>query len=583
MSLLLCAWFPYNQRRMEAAAAVVDAPPPPRSASAPAWRVSWLTPRRCRVILVVLLGYGFYSHLQYLRYDCPIDLSGDEAHYWEWSRRLDLSYYSKGPLVAYLIRASCAVFGDVMWAVRLPALVLGVGTSLVTYALTKRLFGSDRLALGAVLLNHIVPMFIAGSVLMTIDPPFFFCWALATYLLARVLFDDDRRRRWLWVAIGVVVGAGFLAKYAMLLWLPIALLVLWVDGRRGRGELAKWEGWATALVVALLFTIPIIAWNARHDWVSFRHVGKQTGASASAEGSLLLAPLRIVEFLAGQAAIVGPPLVVMIVAAAFYAFRRRREDPDGPDSRRMSFLLWVGLPFLVLATLTNLRAKAQLNWPAPAYFTLMVLVAYYLSTRLRDRTSWRPWRAWFYPAVAFGLLMMPVAHNFEVVYPLISWADRTITRPLFGTGLAIRQLDPTVKLRGWEELGAHVSGQVERLGPGTFILAEDYQAASELAFYVPGQPRTYYMGSYLWNEPKRQSQFDVWPDRSLDPAQNPALVGRNAVYVGWFKPDLWDAFEAVDELPLLDIERRGVKIRSFRVYRCYNFRGLTRPVQKQQY
>src|SRR4051794_27110400 len=127
------------------------------------WRVGWLTPWRCRAILVVLLAYGFFSHLAYLRDpNCPLDLSGDEAHYWDWSRNLDLSYYSKGPLVAYLIRASCWSVGqDVMWAVRLPALVLGVGTSLLTYALTRRMFGSDRLALGAVLLNHIVPMFIA--------------------------------------------------------------------------------------------------------------------------------------------------------------------------------------------------------------------------------------------------------------------------------------------------------------------------------------------------------------------------------------------------------------------------------------
>src|SRR5881396_3799365 len=213
---------------MEAAAVAVR-PSHAEPTATPAWRLGWLTPWRARLILVLVLGYGFYGHLQYLRQNCPIDLSGDEAHYWDWSRRLDLSYYSKGPLVAYLIRASCAAFGEVMWAVRFPALVLGVGTSLVTYALTKRLFESDRLALGAVLLNHIVPMFIAGSVLMTIDPPFFFCWALATYLLALVLFDG---RRWAWPLIGVVVGVGFLAKYAMLLWLPIALLVLWIDGER---------------------------------------------------------------------------------------------------------------------------------------------------------------------------------------------------------------------------------------------------------------------------------------------------------------------------------------------------------------
>src|SRR5437763_9841190 len=139
--------------------------------SRPAWNLGWLTPARCRLILAGVLLLGFVSHLLYLTHDCPIDLSGDEAQYWDWSRHLDLSYYSKGPLIAYIIRASCGLFGDNMPAIRLPALLLGVGTSLVTYALTRRLFGSERLALGAVLLNHLLPMFIARSLLMPIDSP----------------------------------------------------------------------------------------------------------------------------------------------------------------------------------------------------------------------------------------------------------------------------------------------------------------------------------------------------------------------------------------------------------------------------
>src|SRR5688572_14012601 len=81
----------------------VDAIVPPSS------RIDSLTPARCRLILAAILLAGFGGHLLYLTANCPIDLSGDEAHYWDWSRRLDLSYYSKGPLVAYLIRASCAV------------------------------------------------------------------------------------------------------------------------------------------------------------------------------------------------------------------------------------------------------------------------------------------------------------------------------------------------------------------------------------------------------------------------------------------------------------------------------------------
>src|SRR5205814_9404343 len=87
----------------------------------PAWKLAWLTPLRCRLILAYVLGLGAISHIHYLNHNCPVDLSGDEAHYWDWSRQLDLSYYSKGPLVAYIIRASCAIFGNTMPAVRYPA------------------------------------------------------------------------------------------------------------------------------------------------------------------------------------------------------------------------------------------------------------------------------------------------------------------------------------------------------------------------------------------------------------------------------------------------------------------------------
>src|SRR3954467_6035646 len=116
-----------------------------RAGEGHAWPwVRWFTTGRCRAILIALVVFGFWSHLRYLRNDCPIDLSGDEAQYWDWSRKLDISYYSKGPLVAYLIRASTELCGsNAMWAVRLPAIVLAGLSSLLTYWLTLRLFRSD--------------------------------------------------------------------------------------------------------------------------------------------------------------------------------------------------------------------------------------------------------------------------------------------------------------------------------------------------------------------------------------------------------------------------------------------------------
>ena len=59
----------------------------------------------------VLLSVFVASRLIYIKY-CPLDLIPDETYYWEWARRLDWSYYDKGPLIAYLIAIPTKIGGD---------------------------------------------------------------------------------------------------------------------------------------------------------------------------------------------------------------------------------------------------------------------------------------------------------------------------------------------------------------------------------------------------------------------------------------------------------------------------------------
>src|SRR5436189_6466417 len=99
---------------------------------------------RWRALAALLIVGAAVLHIAYLAHDCPLDLAPDEAHYWDWSRHLDWSYYSKGPLVAYLIRLSVMVTGSwseqltgsLMLAVRLPAVVCGGLVLLGLYVLT---------------------------------------------------------------------------------------------------------------------------------------------------------------------------------------------------------------------------------------------------------------------------------------------------------------------------------------------------------------------------------------------------------------------------------------------------------------
>lgn len=195
--------------------------PPSASGRTKAWRLL----AACLILVVTLL------RLAYLAYACPLDLATDEAHYWDWSRHLDWSYYSKGPLVAWLIRASCqltgpwsrSLTGTEMLAVRLPAVLCGALLLTGLYVLTVQVWRRESLACACVAVALTLPLTAAGSALMTIDAPYTCCWTWALVFGHQAIF---RRSRWAWPATGIVVGLGILAKYTMVLWVPSVSLFL---------------------------------------------------------------------------------------------------------------------------------------------------------------------------------------------------------------------------------------------------------------------------------------------------------------------------------------------------------------------
>ncbi len=514
-------------------------------------------PMLYRLILAAILLLGFAARFVYLNVNCPIDLSGDEAHYWDWSRQLDWSYYSKGPAVAFVIRFGCLIFGDNVLGVRFPALLLAVGTSICTYWLTRRVYGSDKLALGAVLLCHIMPMCIAGSLLMTIDPPYYFCWAMAT-CLAHVAIVSDKK--WAWPTAGVFIGLSFLAKYAALLWLICLVIYLIVDKPQRRWLKSVWP-WMT-IAVALLFTIPVLVWNAQHDWVTFGHVSRSTTENQSGFN-----PLNILSnfglMIGSQIGILNPIVAGFMVAAVVMAWRTRcRETSDTCDvghskSSASLFLLSFSLPFLLFVTFVTLFKEIEPNWPAAAYFTMVPLTVWFISR------TWRRTKGWLIVATFIGIAAMPVMHYSTAFYPYLP--------------IPPRKWDPAARLYGWREIGEEVSLLLRQSNLNEpFVLSDKYQLTGLMAFYVEGHPKVYCAGSY-WSDPKdrdRLNQYDMWPDRSLE---QPQLLGRDAVYVGQDVDELKARFDRVEKLPNVPIVRNGVKVREQKMYLCYGFKGMKHP------
>ena len=170
----------------------------------------------------------------FLVFGCDWDLCNDEAEYWAWSRQLDWSYWSRGPLIAWLIRLatellggmSVKLTGSLMLAVRLPAVLLGGLTAWGVFRLASLTTGHRRPAMMAVLLLPAIPVLAIGGVLITSDTPLVCCWTWAAVWTYRAVRSQQTRA---WIAAGLIGAVGVWAKYSFLAFLASVGLFLLVQ------------------------------------------------------------------------------------------------------------------------------------------------------------------------------------------------------------------------------------------------------------------------------------------------------------------------------------------------------------------
>lgn len=501
--------------------------------------------RNPRIWLAVLLLASAMFHLQFVA-RTELDLFPDEAQYWDWSRLPDWSYYSKPPLVAYSILASRTALGENSpVAVRLPAVVCGTATTFFIYRLALLVSGSPAAGLAAAAAHRLAPLFISETVATTTDSLLLLFWTLTSIFLYRALLLGETRA---WPGVGLALALGVLSKYTMLVALVTPLGFAWMVWRPERFRVHL-KGALLALAMVMLAFVPLLVWNFQHDWASFRHVASNAGKPGHLGGGALA---TAGEFVASQLAVATPVLFVAIVWALWCCARRWREARSETDL----FLLWGALPIFLLYVTVSLGGRAEANWAAPAYVAGLAAFA---------RHIWLARRRLAVAALALAVPFTVLTYNFELVYSL-----GFHPRP---------RSDPTMRMRGWRELGLAVGGELQAMEAAAarqgapeasatpFVLADSYQVTAVLAFYVPGQPRT-----YCASLGRRRCQYDYWPgfDR---------FVGRDAVYAtegDWPGPHhmLRRAFERFEKGPTVVYRFRGVPARKFSLFRLYGFRGM---------
>ncbi len=503
----------------------------------------------------------------WLMHGCALDLAPDEAHYWDWSRQLDASYYSKGPLIAWLIAASVELLGpwslrqtgSLVLAVRAPAIACGALLLWGLWELSRQTLHSSRLAWAVVGIACSLPIVSAGSILMTIDAPFVALWTWA--LVVGHAFWIDRRR-WTWPMLGVLVGLGLLTKYTMLLWLGSAALFL--AARPYLLVQGAWRGTLGILTIAGLACLPMLWWNAAHDWIGLRHVAGQAGVEPHSQPTTIRwwGPC---EYLGGQCALwLGFWFALWL--AAIIRYRPGREP-----SVYLAYLWWMSLPTFVVFLLASVRKSGQVNWPVPAFLAgLPLLVALLADLFPRLSLAGQRWlRRAMVVSLGVGIGGTVLLHDSRPVLPWLSACceAESETRPT-----PVRRLDPTCRLRGWKTLAETVQrlrDQVRQQRQQEAIVAADqWTIVSELAFYLPDQPRTYSLARAAAG---RYSQYDLWHPNPIDEAQ--AFQGRSFVYVGEELPGWQHRFEQVQGPIRVTHREAGVAVASWKVWLLLGLRG----------
>lgn len=191
------------------------------------------------------------------------------------------------------------------------------------------------------------PLWGLGGMIATPDIPLMFFWSLSLFFTQKIL---DQPRLSNYIGLGLALGAGFLSKYQVVLFLPCLFLVILLQ--------KKWDRvWRPATLLTILFGLlacsPVFIWNMNHDWASFNF---QWQHGMGGKHGRWYHPF---DYLGAQILLIFPTLVYLL-------WKVRREIMGH----------WL-FPFAIFPFLfflySSLQGKVEANWVIMAFPSLYAL------------------------------------------------------------------------------------------------------------------------------------------------------------------------------------------------------------------
>jgi 4-amino-4-deoxy-L-arabinose transferase-like glycosyltransferase len=422
----------------------------------------WLRRTGWAVLLIALLQ--FVLHLWANTHD---NFFRDELYYLAAAQHLAPGYVEYPPFVALATAFSRAVFGSSVAGIRLLPALAGALIVVLTADIVALLGGgllAQAMAAFAVALG---PVFIGSSGIMSMDPFDQLWWALAAWLLVRLIKNQQPR---MWLAFGIVIGVGLLDKLTIGFFVVALLFGLLLSEQR-KLLFNRWL--ILGGVIALVMMSPYLAWQAAHGFPVLEYTRQYSSGK-----TFQATP---VEYFFQQVVTVNPLALPLWLGGLYFLFF----VPAGKPYRAF------GWAYIFLYAFFMLQ-KAKFYWLSPIYPALFAGGAYALEllAQQRPRLNWlQP--AYIWTIAISGLLIVPFAipilpsEAFIRLNSLTGGAGEVKAESLVSSALPQSYADRY----GWREMVGVVKQAYDTLTPqekaDACILARNYGEAGAVDFYGP--------------------------------------------------------------------------------------------------
>lgn len=376
-----------------------------------------------------------------------VPLSIDESYYVAWSKSLAWGYWTKPPAIAWAIALARGACGEGAFCVRLVPLAAFAVSTLLFFALARRIGARPWSACLAACAFATLPLASFYGLAATTDGLLLLSW-IAAMLAFRHALDGAR---WAWIAAGVAAGFGLLAKYSAGVFAFSALLVLLHPAWR-RHLATPWP-YLAALSAALVFS-PNLLWNLANGMPTLHH----TADISQGDAGYGFHPDVLAAFWAAQFGVGGP--IVFGAFVVWSCYRPWKSSPDG------WFLSAFALPILLVISLQALLARAHANWATPTYVAATLAAVLWLAARHRR---------WLAASFAVNLALAVVLYHF----------DALVARP-FDLPKQVKY-DPYWAMRNWPGIVAAVRDEAARRGvaDGFAVASDDRALLAQLQANLP--------------------------------------------------------------------------------------------------